>query len=90
MNSCNCPHPPAAHAPVQDFGSWLCLHPGCPCGGTRTQAREMRLQRQMSPTTRAVYETVLEVLSNPVQRTIDDTARNLTTALIGNFKIEAY
>lgn len=92
MLNCHCDHPADRHAPLQDFGASMCLVADCECDGMKEQVAAAGVRRaiRMAPTAEQVYRTVLEVLSNPYPRTIDDQARNVAAALIGNFKIEGY
>lgn len=89
MESCDCPHSTAEHAPLQDFGTSMCLVPDCDCEGTREQVIMARVKRsiRMAPTAERVYKRVLEVLGNPMQRTIDDQARNIAAVLVAEFEI---
>ena len=57
--------------------------------GTREQVAATRVQRaiRMTPTAERVYDIVLGVLSNPMERTKDDQARNIAAAIIVNFDV---
>lgn len=89
MHGCDCPHEVNQHAPIGDFGISMCLVADCDCMGTREQVAATRVQRaiRMTPTAERVYDIVLSVLSNPMERTIDDQARNIAAAIIVNFEV---
>jgi len=89
MNGCACPHETNEHAPIDDFGISMCLVADCDCMGTREQVAAARVQRaiRMTPTAERVYDIVKSVLSNPMERTIDDQARNIAAAIIVNFEV---
>lgn len=91
MESCDCPHPAAVHAPVQDVGSSMCLVVDCECDGTREQVAAMKRERaaEQNETLNALVDTLRSVLSNKLPRTVEDMARNAAAAIVANFKIEA-
>lgn len=90
MESCDCPHEANEHGTAAEFGTAMCLVTDCDCEGTREQMAALAAAKtRLSPTAERLVATIIEVLSNPMKRTTEDTARNLAAAIIGEFEIEA-
>jgi hypothetical protein len=90
MTSCDCPCEAAQHAPVAEFGSSFCLTPNCDCLGTREQVAAMHEERRMrGPDARLerLVDLIREVLGNPMHRTLEEKARNVAAALVGNWEM---
>lgn len=91
MVSCDCPCEAGQHAPVAEFGSSMCLTPGCDCEGTREQVAAMlaeRMSRNPNSKLERLVALIREVTSNPMPRSIDDQARNIAAALVATYEIE--
>lgn len=90
MDNCSCEHGAADHAPLQDFGTSMCLRESCECDGTREQVAAMVAERlRLTPESQEerLVTLIRGVLSNKLPRTIEDMSRNLAAALVGNYDI---
>jgi hypothetical protein len=74
------------HAPVAEFGTSMCLTPGCDCEGTRAQVAAMVAERTAATDLEHVVAAFTRILRT--QREPEDQARQLVQMLALEFKIE--